>query len=135
MPTPRVRRLDEQNDATFGKGNANYAEGTESTEQRLLCYLRGIAGEYFLDTSRFLPWFQAESSDVKPIMGASGPRDIGYGEALMKAGILGIDGIASIQSFTLAFDADTRRLFVNAVVLDDDGNPIVLQQFDPLGVA
>jgi hypothetical protein len=134
MPTPRVRRLDKNNDASWGKGSANYAEETESTEQRLLCYLRGIGGEYFLDTSRFLPWFQAESSDVKPIMGAAGPRDLGYAEALIKAAILGLDGIASLQSFDLAFDANTRHLSISAVVLDDDGNPIVLQQFDPLGV-
>jgi hypothetical protein len=135
MPTPRVRRLDSQNDATFGKGSANYAEETESTEQRLLCYLRGILGEYFLDTDRFIPWIQPEDSDVKPIMGANGPRDLGYGEALVKAGILGIDGIASIKSFTLSFDPNVRHLSIDAVVLDDDGNPIVLQQFNPLGGA
>lgn len=133
MPTPRVRRLDANNDATFGKGSANYAEETESTEQRLLCFLRGNAGEYFLDTDRFLPWIQAEGSDVKPILGANGPRDIGYGEALVKAAILGLDGIASLQSFLLAFDPNVRHLSISGTVLDDDGNPIVLQQFDPLG--
>ena len=133
MATQRVRRLDASNDFTFGRGSANYATGSESTEQRLLCYLRGIGGEWFLDTDRFIPWFQAEASDVKPIMGANGPRDLGYAEALVKAGILGIEGIASIKSFAMAFNVDTRHLSIDAVVLDDDGNPIVLKQFNPLG--
>jgi hypothetical protein len=133
MPTPRVRRLDRNNDATFGKGAANYAAETESTEQRILCYLRGNRGEAFLDVDRFVPWFQAETSDVKPIMGAHGPRDLGYAEALVKSGILGITGVSAIESFTMLFDTTTRRLSIDAVVLDDDGNPIVLQQFDPLG--
>jgi len=133
MATARVRRLDRDNDATFGKGARNYASDSESTEQRLLCYLRGIGGEYFLDTTRFIPWFQAEDSDVKPIMGANGPRDLAYAEALIKAGILGVDGIASLDSFSVSFDANTRHMSISAEVTDDDGNPIVLQQFDPLG--
>ena len=66
-------------------------------------------------------------------MGAVGPRDLGYAEALIKTAILGVTGISAITSFTMAFDTTTRRLSVDAVVLDDDGNPIVLQQFDPLG--
>jgi len=133
MATPRVRRLDQNNDLTFGKGSANYASGSESTEQRLLCFLRLILGEWFLDTDRGIPWIQAEDSDVKPILGANGPRDLGYAEALVKAGILGIEGVASLTSFQMAFDTATRALSINAVILDDDGEPIVLQQFDPLG--
>ncbi len=133
MATQRVRRLDASNDATFGKGSSNYASETESTEQRLLCYLRGNGGEWFMDTDRFIPWIQAEESDVKPILGANGPRDLGYAEALVKVGILGIDGVESLRSFAMAFATDTRGLAMNAVILDDDGNPIVLQQFDPLG--
>lgn len=134
MPTPRVRRLNALNDVTYGKGRANYAEATESTEQRLLCALRLIKGEWFLDIDRGIPWIQSEDSDTKPILGANGPRDLGYAESLVKAAILGVDGVASISSFTLAFDVDTRRLSIDAVITDDDGSPIVLQQFDPLAV-
>lgn len=134
MPTPAVRRLGPTNDVTFGKGRANYATGSESTEQRVLCYLRGIGGEWFLDTGRFIPWIQAEDSNTKPILGANGARDLGYAEALVKAGILGIEGVESIESFRMSFDVDNRHLSIDAVILDDDGNPIVLQQFDPLAV-
>jgi hypothetical protein len=99
----------------------------------VLCFLRGIMGEYFMDTSRFIPWIQAEDSDTKPILGANGPRDLGYAESAAKVGILGIEGVASLTSFEMSFDTATRSLSINAVVVDDDGEPIVLQQFDPLG--
>jgi len=134
MATQRVRRLSASNDYTFGKGAANYAEATESTEQRVLCFLRLITGEWFMDTSRGIPWIQPEDSDTKPILGANGPRDLGYAEALVKAGILGIEGVSFIDSFAMSFDVDTRHLSSDAVIIDVDGNPILLQQFDPLAV-
>lgn len=131
MATPRVRRLGPDNDMTFGKGAANYASGSESTEQRLLCFLRGIFGEWFLDTDRFIPWITEEGSAARPIMGVK-PADPAYAEALVKVGILGIDGVASIQSFAMRLNTSTRAASIDAVVLDVDGNPIVLQQFNPL---
>lgn len=131
MPTPRVRRLDANNDYTFGKGAANYASGSESTEQRLVCALRLILGEYFLDTDRGVPWIQAEESDVRPILGVK-PSDPGAAEAIVKATILGVEGVASIQSFSMTLNTTTRGAVIDAKVFDDDGNPILLQQFDPL---
>jgi hypothetical protein len=132
MATQAVRRLGPTNDVTFGKGRKNYATGSESTEQRLLCFLRGIKGEWFLDTGRFIPWMQPESSDTKPIIAANGARDLGYAEALAKAGILGVDGVKTLQSFEMSFDVTTRGLSMDAKIFDVDGNPILLQQFNPL---
>jgi hypothetical protein len=132
MATPRVRRLSATNDSTFGKGAKNYASASESTEQRLLCYLRLILGEWFLDTGRGIPWLQPEDSDTKPIIAANGARDLGYAEALVKAGILGVEGVATLQSFEMSFDVTTRTLSISAVITDDDGEPILLQQFNPL---
>jgi hypothetical protein len=131
MPTPRVRRLDRDNDSTFGKGAANYASGSESTEQRLLCALRLILGEAFLDTGRGIPWVQAEDSDVRPILGVK-PSDPGAAEAIVKATILGVEGIESISSFSMALNTSTRGASITAKVFDVDGEPILLQQFDPL---
>lgn len=131
MATSRVRRLDRNNDATFGKGAANYASGSESTEQRLVCALRLILGEAFLNTDRGVPWIQAEGSDVRPILGVK-PADPGAAEAIVKATILGVEGIASIQSFSMTLNTTTRGAVIDAKVFDVDGNPILLQQFDPL---
>lgn len=130
MATSRVRRLDRNNDATFGKGAANYASGSESTEQRLVCALRLILGECFLDTDRGVPWIQAEDSDTRPILGVK-PADPGAAEAIVKATILGVEGVASISSFALRLNTTTRGASIDVSVFDVDGNPIVLQQFDP----
>ncbi len=131
MATVRVRRLDRNNDATFGKGAKNYAEKTESTEQRILCALRLIMGECFMNTVRGIPWIQDEDSDVRPILGVK-PSDPGAAEAIVKATILGVEGVASLESFSMTLNTRTRAASINALVLDVDGEPILLQQFDPL---
>ncbi len=122
MATPRVRRNDANHDRMFGRGTANYASGSESTAQRVECFLEGICGEWFLDTARFLPWFaHPEAPDnTIPIMGV--PRNVAYAEATVKAGILGVDGVTSIESFSMSFDSTTRKLSMATTVKDRDGN-------------
>lgn len=131
MSTPRVRRNDAAHDRTFGRGMANYASAAESTAQRVECFLLTILGEWFLDTSRGIPWFaHPEAPDnTVPIMGV--PRNLPYAEATVKAGILGIDGVASLQSFSMSFDATTRKLSMAATVKDRDGNIETIRVVSP----
>lgn len=120
MATPTVRRLDKNHDMTFGRGFSNIATKAESTAQRVRCFLLLVLGEWFLDTGRGIPWFQAHGSAVRPIVG--GPRDLAYAEAVIKAGILGIAGVASVATFSMAFDGTTRKLTAKATCIDDDGD-------------
>jgi hypothetical protein len=129
MATPLVRRLDNNHDISFGNGLADYIGGAASTAQRVRCYFLGIAGEWFLDTGRFLPWFQPEGSAVRPIMG--GRRDLAYAEATIKAGFLSIVGVASIEAFSLSFDGRTRKLTVSATLTTDDGDVVNIVQVGP----
>lgn len=129
MATPIVRALDANHDMAFGRGAANFLSGSASTEQRLRCYLLLILGEYFLDTSRGIPWFQPEGSATRPIMG--GPRDLSYVETVIKSGVLQVAGIASIQAFSMSFNGSTRRLLISISVTDDDGNPIAIADLGP----
>lgn len=115
-----VRRLDKANDMTFGKGARNLAGGAEGTAQRLVCRLRMIRGEWFLDTDAGVPWWQPTGSAVQPIMGA--PRDLQYTEAVLKAAILGTDGIATIEGFKMSVNTETRRLSVDATGNSVDGD-------------
>jgi len=129
MPTAPVRRLDANGDKTYGRGLANYATGAEATRQRLTSRLRLILGEWFLDTDAGIPWWQPEDSGVRPIMG--GRPDFAYTEALVKAAILGTDGIATLRSFSMSFDSSTRRLTIQATVTTVDDDSITVSVVSP----
>lgn len=120
MATPLVRRLDANHDITFGRGLADYAGGAESTAQRVRCFFLTWFGEWFLDTTRGIPWALPAGSTVRPIMGVT--KDLGYAEAVLKAGFLSIAGVASIVTFSMTFAGSTRRLTVRASLTDDDGD-------------
>jgi hypothetical protein len=119
MATPTVRRL-VNGDMTFGRGMRNIATGAESTMQRTKCYLLGVLGEWFLDQARFIPWFQPETSEIQPIMGV--PTDLRYSEGVIRAGVLAVDGIASITSFAMTRDPETRGAQVTIGFITDDGD-------------
>jgi hypothetical protein len=124
-----VRRLDASWDFTFGRGRENYIDGQEAIAQRIKSRLLLILGEWFLDTGAGVPWFQPEDSSVRPIMG--GPRDLSYAEAVLKAQILGTDGVRSLESFEMSFDPRTRMLLIDAVVTTDDGDALTVSLEGP----
>lgn len=124
MATAPVRRLDPTWDMTFGKGLANYCTGAEAAGQRVVSRLRMILGEWYLDVLKYIPWFQPEDSNTKPVMGGSGPPDLGYAEALAKALILGTDGIEAIKSFTMSFNKTTRQLVIACKAVSVDGDDV-----------
>ena len=119
MGTLKVRRL-VGHDMTFGHGKRDLATAAEATGQRLRCRLLSIRGEWFLDTDNGVPWWQPLGSPVRPIMG--GPRDLQYTEAVLKAVILKTDGVATLDSFTMRFNGETRGLSVTASGTSVDGD-------------
>jgi hypothetical protein len=129
MGTLRVRRLDKNHDMTFGGGLRNIAGGAEGTAQRLRCRLLMIQGEWFLDTSAGVPWWQPEGNGVQPIMGAS--RNLQYAEAVLKTAILGTDGVATLESFSMSFNGTTRNLTVSASGTTVDGDDFNIVQVGP----
>jgi hypothetical protein len=129
MATLRVRRLDANHDMTFGGGKNNYAATGEATGQRLRTRLLLILGEWFLDTTAGVPWLQPPDSDTRPIMG--GPRDLQYSEGVLKAAILGTDGVATLDSFSMTFDGTTRKLSVSASGTTADGDAFNIQVTGP----
>lgn len=131
MATLRVRRVDSARDMTFGKGRSNYAATAEATAQRLQCEIQLILGEWFLDTSAGVPWWQPSDSDVPPIMGAPGPRNLSYAEGVLKAKILSVDGVDSIQAFAMSFVSSTRKLSVSCTLTTVDGDTFNIKVINP----
>lgn len=107
MPT-LTRRLDpETNDMSFGHGLANYADNAEACAQNVRTRLQLLYQEWFLDTSAGLPYLQ--SIMVRP-------SNVLLAESLVKKTILGTEGVASITSFNMTFDHETRKLAITAGV-------------------
>lgn len=129
MAAAPVRRLDANGDLTFGRGHSDYLTGKEATQQRLVSRLRLVLGEWFLNVGAGIPWWQIEGSEVPGILG--GKPNLPYIEGLLKDTILGTDGIASLQSFTMVFDGNARALAVTAEVITTDGETIALDEVFP----
>jgi hypothetical protein len=129
MPTAPVRRLDQNGDITFGRGIESFATGSEAAAQRARTRMLLIVGEWFLNTDAGVPWFQIPASGVQPIMGVT--RNLPYTEAVLKARILGTDGIATLESFSMTFDGETRKLKVAAMVRTVDGDTVDINIVGP----
>jgi hypothetical protein len=131
-----VRRLNANHDIQGG-GLAAYATGSEATAQRVRTTLLAILGEWWLDETIGVPWLGPEDPNdpnftgVPTIMGQPGAPDLGYAEAVIKAAILGIDGVESIDSFTMDFDHQTRTLSFSTNWVDEDGNVFPFALEDP----
>ncbi|HEY4292047.1 hypothetical protein [Luteibacter sp.] len=104
----RVRRIDENGDWTFGAGRASYADRTESVAQRVLTRLRSLEGDWFLDLTHGLPWFDLMER----------PTDLARVERAVKAQILQTDGVSKITAFAMAADSATRRLTITTTIID-----------------
>ena len=132
-----IRRLDANGDMTFGDGLRNFATGSEATAQRIRTAPRILLAEWFLDITKGLPWFGTEDPDdpnftgVTPILGAAGGANLAYAEALIKAYILLIEGVASLKSFVMEFDHQTRALAAAAFGIDVDGGQFEVEIQNP----
>ncbi|MHB0973965.1 MAG: hypothetical protein ACYC0P_06960 [Thiobacillus sp.] len=94
---------------TFGQGVANYARDEEATAQAVKTRLLLLFNEWFLDTSAGVPYLQQIM--VKP-------PNLPLAEAIMKRTILLTEGVAEIRSFGMTFDRETRRLGIQATVVN-----------------
>ena len=102
-----TRRLDANYDICFGRGLNDFARDAEATAQKVKSRLLLLAGEWFLDTSAGVPYLQQIM--IKP-------ADLPLAESLIKAAILGTDGVAELVGFATTYDAGTRKLSVTASV-------------------
>lgn len=114
-------------DITGGKGLANFATDDEAILQSIRCELHLQLGEWFMDTTRGVPWVRNPNVTDKPILGVF-PADLPYAEAHIKAAILRIEGVAGLDSFTINFNHATRAATCNVVGRLVSGTRFTLQE-------
>jgi hypothetical protein len=95
----------------------------EEIRQRLLQALRFFLGEWFLDTTEGIPYFQT-------ILVKGTPPDII--EAEFKSAILGVEGVASLNEFEpLEYEPATREMKVVFDVTTINGNNLSINEVLP----
>jgi hypothetical protein len=103
------------NDLVIAGLNARITTDSEATAQRLKVGLQIFLGEWFLDTSFGIPYYQ--SVLVKN-------PDLNLVGAVIKKYILSVPFVVAITSFSLNFDQSKRSLTVNYTVTDSDADVI-----------
>lgn len=105
--------LDPQSNDLFLRADGNLAIVTraEAISQHVRQRLKTFEGEWFLDKEAGIPWFdQLLGKRYNPALA----------EAVVKAEILNTQGVASIESFSVAFAKDVRDLQIRDVELLTD---------------
>lgn len=108
----RVRRIDNDDDWTFGAGRANYAQTSESVAQRVKTRLQSFVTDWFLNLDHGLPWFARMER----------PLNLNAIERAIRQQILTTKGVTEILEYEQLFDSVTRTLTVTASVRDIYGS-------------
>lgn len=109
------------NDGTFMReynGLRMTSTLTEYVAQKLQIKFRFFLGEWYLDTSKGIPY-------LTKILGKN--IDIAFVESIYKSAILSLDEVEELRSFSLEIDAVTRTLTVTFSVklVDSDSTETI----------
>lgn len=103
----RYRKLDEDDDYSFGIGANNFhINSPEVVAQAILTRLRLWMGEWFADTSDGTGWNQS----------IIGKQSNNLYELTLRQRVLETPGVQSIEGFQSSLDAETRKLSVSMTV-------------------
>lgn len=114
-------------DITGGHGIVDFASGDEATLQAIRCELNFQLGEWFLDRTKGVPWLRNPNTTAKPIMGRF-PADLPYAEAMIKAAVLRVSGVAKLTTFSISFNHATRAAVAQAVGVLASGTEFTVQE-------
>jgi hypothetical protein len=106
----RYRKLDQNGDYTFGKGQQCLTYGTYAVSQAIQTKMKLLKGEWFEDIEEGLPLFQ-QILRVQPT-----DSNLTIIDSLIKSRILGTTDVAGIESFSSDYDSSERRYSYSAVV-------------------
>ncbi|OTG82341.1 hypothetical protein [Acinetobacter sp. ANC 4648] len=103
----RYRKLDENDDYSFGSGVNDFHSNTpEAVAQAVLTRLRLWMGEWFADTSDGTGWNQS----------ILGKQSGNLYELTLRQRVLQTPGVQSIEEFQSSLDAETRMLSVSMTI-------------------
>lgn len=106
-PLPRIGLALRKNDQGIADiyldetGNLAMVRDAEAVGQHVRQRLMAYRGEWFLDKTVGVPW-------LTDVLGRG--YDAALAEAVIKAEVLGTDGVTSIRSFSVRFNRDRREL-------------------------
>ena len=123
-----VRRLDSTGEPVFGVKTAILGPSTLEVLTLINLNLKLIKGEWFLDQTLGVRWFDDGSGDP-PILGVAADEQLLASE--IKKVILSVNGVSALLSFSSQLDHETRRVAVDCVYADVYGEAIPLSQVLP----
>lgn len=97
-------------------------EGPDAVEQRLSINLKLFLGEWFIDTSKGVPYYQdvLKKNPKAQVL-----------EAVFTDAILATDGMDRLDKLDLTLVDNERKLQVDFAGVDEDGNTITQSQVVP----
>ena len=112
----KVRKLDSSGDMIFGRGPSAFLHDGDAVVQSAYTRLKLNRGEWFLDMAQGVRW--GNQPEGQPAI-LDNPFDRGLAETELKSNILGGDGVARIEEFDYAFDANLREASGHAIIVTD----------------
>lgn len=118
----RVRALDTNGDMTWGFGSQNFLiDNVQLVKQKILTGLNLWAGDYFLDTTKGMPW-------ATKVLGRT-PQAI-YDAAIQQQ-IRGTKGVTGVTQYSSSFNPRPRALSVVVSVSTLYGPLTIATSFAP----
>ncbi|MDK9607119.1 hypothetical protein [Lelliottia wanjuensis] len=104
----RTRRIDANNDWTFGAGRQSYATQSEAVRQKVKTRLQMFLGDWFLDEDIGIDWITEMSSRNQTTRIVSDAKYC----------ILQTMGVSTLDKFGYTRDSKTRKLSITATYTD-----------------
>ncbi len=112
--------LDNDGDFDLTAFQMTVVRGVDAIAQRLLIRLRTVRGEYFLDRTRGVPYYE-------DVFGKENLRNRQALNAVFVDAILSTPGVAKLPEFELNISPE-RELSVDFKAIADDGSPIEISE-------
>ena len=105
------------NDISISKGKVALVNGNAEIVQRIKTRLQWLTGEWFLDTTKGLPWMQEILGD----------KNTNNAVMLIRDQITGTSGVDRVSTINVRFDAQKRELSIYAVAVVNGQNTVINQ--------
>ncbi len=104
------------NDISIENNDLVLIQGSEETAQNLSVNLRTFLGEWFLNTSLGIPWFQeilVKGTSIQQI------------ESIILNAILSTNGVLNVSRFNIELDNNERQLSIDSTIQSEEGDIIL----------
>ena len=124
--------LDDTGDLAFSEGNLGTATSDIGLAQRLRIALRIFKGEWWVDKTVGIPYFENKAAGVKAgEVVFDKPLNPELLDAVFKSAILGVFGVAELLEFEITNNRAARTLTVDFTVRADDDEVVSITEVLP----